>query len=297
MNPRVPNAIHRPPTQSKDHHQAMIGEPPPSQYDWRFNFLGFPIRVTWLFWLITAALGYSIAMSANQLFSRIGQSPGIAPLLAIWVACVMVSVLVHELGHALAFRYYGIESQIVLYHMGGLAIPTAGFSFNRSGARYRLQHIDHIVISLAGPLLQFVSAILVAAVAYAMGVFVPSAADFVEWIKPRGVENPWTQGDLSIGNPWTYAMLNFYILVSIWWPLLNLLPVYPLDGGHVVQHTAAILRRTDGYNEAYLIGAGVGFLVAWWFFQSGSPINALLFLSLAMNNVQAMQRFGGPPGW
>jgi hypothetical protein len=45
----------------------MIGEPPPSQYDWRFNLLGFPIRVTWLFWLITAALGYSIAMSANQL--------------------------------------------------------------------------------------------------------------------------------------------------------------------------------------------------------------------------------------
>ena len=64
-----------------------------------------------------------------------------------------------------------------------------------------------------------------------------------------------------------------------------------------MQHTAAILRRTDGYNEAYLIGAGVGFLVAWWFFQSGNPINALLFLSLAMNNVQAMQRFGGPPGW
>ena len=275
----------------------MIGEPTPSQYDWRFSLFGFPIRITWLFWLITAALGYAMAMDANRIFSRLGQSPGVGPLLAVWVACVMVSVIIHELGHALAFRYFGIESQIVLYHLGGLAIPTAGFSFNRSGSRRRLPHLDHILISLAGPLLQLASAIVVAAIAYAMGVYVRSAADWSEWLEPLGIQNPWTQAGLGMDNPWTYSIFNFYVLVSIWWPLFNLLPVYPLDGGHIVQHTAAIIRRTDGYNEAHLIGAGVGFLVAWWFFQNGSGINALLFLSLAMNNVQALQSFGGPPRW
>lgn len=275
----------------------MIGEPTPSQYDWRFSLLGFPVRVTWLFWLITAALGYAMAMSTNQMFSRIGQSPGVAPLLLIWVGCVMVSILVHELGHALAFRYYGIESHIVLYHMGGLAIPTAGFSFNRAGSRRRLSHTDHIVISLAGPVLQFVSAIAVAAIALGLRIFVPSAAEWVDWLSPLGISNPWLNEGFSVDNPWTYSIFNFYVLVSIWWPLFNLLPVYPLDGGHVVQHTAAIIRRTDGYNEAYLIGAAAGFIVAWWFFQRGSAINALLFLSLAMNNVQALQRFGSPPRW
>jgi Zn-dependent protease len=250
-----------------------------------------------MFWLITAALGYSIAMDANQSFGRIGQAPGVAPLLLVWVFCVMLSVLVHELGHALAFRYYGIESHIVLYHMGGLAIPTAGFSFNRSGGRRRLTHLDHIVISLAGPGLQFASAILAAAIAYGVGIFVPSAAEWCELLKPLGISNPWAKEGLGINNPWTYAIFNFYVLVSIWWPIFNLLPVYPLDGGHVVQHAAAILRRTDGYNEAYIVGAAVGFLVAWWFFQRGGLFNAILFASMAMNNVQALNRFGGPPRW
>jgi hypothetical protein len=58
-----------------------------------------------------------------------------------------------------------------------------------------------------------------------------------------------------------------------------------------------MIRRTDGTNEAYGIGAVTGFLVAYWFFQSGSVFNAMLFLSLAMSNVQAMQRLGGPPRW
>lgn len=275
----------------------MLGEPTPSQYDWRFTLMGFPVRVTWLFWVITGALGYGIAMGTNGSLSRIGTAPGVAPLLLVWVGCVMVSVLIHELGHALAFRYFGIESHIVLYHMGGLAIPTAGFSFNRGGGRRRLSHMDQIIISLAGPFLQFASAVLAAALAYWMGIYVPSANQWAELLEPLGITNPWEQGALTINNPWTHSILNFYILVSIWWPLFNLLPVYPLDGGHVVQHGAAILLRSDGYREAHVVGAVVGLLVAWWFFNNGSGLNALLFLSLAMNNIQAMQGFGGPPRW
>lgn len=275
----------------------MFGEPTPSPYDWRFSLMGFPVRVHWLFWVITAALGYNMAMGANQALSGIVTAPGVFPLLIVWILCVMVSVLIHELGHALAFRYYGIESSIVLYAMGGMAIPTAGFSFNRSGRRRRLTHANHIVISLAGPLLQFASAIFVACLAYALGFYVPTASEWFEWIKPRGISNPWANEGLAIRDPWIFAIFDFYVLISIWWPLFNLLPVYPLDGGHIVQHTAAIVRRNDGYQEAHMIGAAFGFLVAWWFFQRGSGLNALLFLSLAMNNVQALQRFGGPPRW
>ncbi|MBU6237616.1 MAG: hypothetical protein KGQ51_07290, partial [Planctomycetes bacterium] len=71
-----------------------------------------------------------------------------------------------------------------------------------------------------------------------------------------------------------------------------------LDGGHIAQHTIAIFRRTDGLYEANIIGAVVGFLVAWWwFFQTGSIINAMLIASLAMSNVQAIQQQQGPRIW
>ena len=281
----------------------MIGEPMPSQYDWRFNVFGIPIRVTWLFWLVNAALGYTSAMAVDNGYRRLAavipdvSSPGLPSLLAIWVVAAFVSVLIHELGHALAFRYFGIESHIVLYHMGGVAVPTAGFAFQRGGARRRLSHADQICISAAGPLLQFLSAILVGGIAIYMGVKVPMLSAFMELVGFKPGELGWLPAGELPKNAWVYAMVEFYVLISVWWPLFNLLPVMPLDGGHIVQNLVAILRRTDGVYEAHAIGAATGFLVAWWFFQRGSSINAMLFLSLAMSNLQSLQGRMGPPNW
>lgn len=275
----------------------LIGEPMPSQYDWQFRFLGFPVRVTWLFWVIAAALGYGIAMRLDERYQLLGGgSPGFAVLLCIWIAATFVSILVHELGHALAFRWYGIESQIVIYHMGGLAIPTAGYLFQRGGIRRRLSHGNQIVVSAAGPALQLASGIAVAAGAMALGIPAPFLPG---WLETLGWDVDFSNtifGGVT-NNAFIDAGVSFYVLISIVWPLFNLLPVYPLDGGHIVQHTIAILRRTDGLYEANIIGAAVGFFVAWYFFQSGQVINAVLFASLAMSNVQAVQQQQGPRIW
>jgi len=282
----------------------LIGEPQASPYDWQFRLFGFPIRVAWLFWVVAAALGYQSAMGVDGMYESISSrapdagfsTPGVAALLCVWVAATLVSIVLHELGHALAFRYYGIDSQIVLYHMGGLAIPTAGHLYPRAGVRSRLTDWNQIIVSAAGPGLQLLSGIAVAMLGIALGVEVWMVDTF----------NAWTGWNLGGADPdsirWpqnalTYGLVNFYVLISILWPLFNLLPVYPLDGGHIVQHVIAIVRRTDGMMEAHVIGAAAGFLVAWWFFTRGSAINALLFLSLAMSNVQALQQRQGPPMW
>ena len=74
-------------------------------YDLRFRFLDIPVRIHPLFWLISAVLGFR----DNNL-----------PAVAIWVGCVLVSILVHEYGHGLmAKRFHGLPS-IVLYGLGGL---------------------------------------------------------------------------------------------------------------------------------------------------------------------------------
>src|SRR5207253_5525130 len=65
--------------------------------------------------------------------------------LAIWVACVFVSILVHEMGHVIAARAFGVWGQIVLYGFGGLAIPAGQM-------RHRWQHI---LVCLAGPVAGF----------------------------------------------------------------------------------------------------------------------------------------------
>ncbi|HEX4607162.1 MAG TPA: hypothetical protein VH092_03070, partial [Urbifossiella sp.] len=58
-----------------------------------------------------------------------------------WIAISFVSFLVHELGHAAAFRAYGVGSHVVLYSLGGLAVP-----WDDLRGRWR-----RVVVSLAGP--------------------------------------------------------------------------------------------------------------------------------------------------
>src|SRR5580658_9638026 len=70
-----------------------------------FSLLGFPVRVRLEFMIIAALLGPA---GANAL------------QIASWVGVVSVSVLFHELGHALVARRYGYRPWIELYGMGGL---------------------------------------------------------------------------------------------------------------------------------------------------------------------------------
>jgi Zn-dependent protease len=266
----------------------FLGEPQPSQYDWRFQIFGFPTRVTWLFWAVSAALGYTAALNIQTAYARIGIPSQLAVLLAIWVGAAFISILIHELGHALAFRYYGVQCEIVLYQMGGLAIPGAGLLWGNRGKRSQLSHLNQIVISAAGPAIQIVFAGIIGVTSMLCGVYVYE----FEWLATLLQINT-----SSPSNPMTHAAIQFSMWIGIWWALINLLPIFPLDGGQIARHLIGIVRRTNGLLEAYMLGAIVGALAAIWFYSRGSTLNALFFASMAVNNFQAMQQANGPRIW
>src|SRR5262245_16689597 len=86
------------------------------------------------------------------LFFGFNANQPIMVLIAIFV--VFVSILVHELGHALMMRRYGREAHIVLYLMGGLAIEGGGSSFGSFGgfrSRGSRTTTEQVMISAAGP--------------------------------------------------------------------------------------------------------------------------------------------------
>ena len=109
----------------------MLQAPRETEYDLNFHFLGFAVRISWTFWLGALFIGFHLVQSMDNVFGPL--SPGRAALFLLWTGCVFVSILIHELGHALAFRQFGIHSSIVLYHFGGLAIPTGSFLPSSSG--------------------------------------------------------------------------------------------------------------------------------------------------------------------
>ncbi len=172
----------------------LLQEPAHSPYDLRFHLMGFPIRISWTFWLMGVVFGYSLVQSLDMAFQM--ASPGILPLLILWTFCLLVSILIHELGHALAFRQFGMNASIVLYHFGGLAIPTSSFSPGRSSGS--LSPKQDIWISLAGPLAQITSAaVLVAAVkaaGYRLTVF--------EWMPGPFEKIPGVSGGRTNRQPW-----------------------------------------------------------------------------------------------
>src|SRR5689334_25386966 len=86
----------------------LFHTPPPTRFDLNFSILGIPVRVHPLFWLISILFG--------------GAANGLLGIL-IWVVAVFISILIHELGHALAMRRYGQGSQIILHLAGGLTVP------------------------------------------------------------------------------------------------------------------------------------------------------------------------------
>lgn len=148
-----------------------------------FRLFGIPVTINPSFLLVAALLGLST---------------GSVALLASWVGIVFVSILVHELGHAMTARSFGAEVEIELNGIGGLTSWAAPEGELGPGRRA-----------------------LVAAAGSAVGVLFGG----VVWLFDQ-FSGPYTE----VAG---YVVSNL-ILVNVFWGLLNWLPIRPLDGGHLL---------------------------------------------------------------
>lgn len=151
----------------------------------QFRLLGFPIVIHWIFWLNTALMGGALGADSPEAFRG----------MLAWMLACFVSILIHELGHALAMRSFGDRSvAIVLYAFGGFA----------RGSRLFTRSQD-LQLTAAGPGLQIACGL---AVGWAMTI----------WPMPVG---------------WPSQVASAFTEVSLFWALLNLAPILPLDGGRL----------------------------------------------------------------
>lgn len=206
----------------------------------RFTLLGFPVQIHWMFWLNTALMGG--ALDAN--------SPAAMRALLAWVAAVLVSILIHELGHALTMRNYGDRRvEIVLFAFGGMAL----------GSRARTRH-EAFMITAGGPVLQILAGL---AVGWSMTLWHPPTL-------------------------WLRQFMDGFTVVSLFWALLNLVPVLPLDGGRLCQTTLGPTRQRQALMISLVCAvalAGLSFQRDLWLgLQNGV---------LHMLDIHAVNRIGG----
>lgn len=269
-----------------DRGKMLLQEPGQSPYDLRFQILGFPVRVSWTFWAASAVFGYSISQYLD--FALDPDSPGFIVLLLLWTVCLFVSILIHELGHALAFRRNGMESSIVLYFLGGLAIPEARSSQGRGAHSSTPQQA--MWIAAAGPLAQIASAAVVVLAIRLLGYrglspwppLIPWPLDHIAWLRAGN----------EISSVGLVALSTMYVYPSVLWAILNLIPVWPLDGGRIMSS----LMQMWGGNIVQTLWVSVvtAALVAAYGFANGERYLGFLFLILAVNNYQAIQQVSGP---
>ncbi len=254
----------------------MLAEPQPTPFDIDFRAAGVPVRVSGLFWLGTALIGWG----SCQAFAR-GNPREILLYLAIWTAVVLVSILVHELGHALAYRRFGQDARIVLYHFGGLAIPESW------GRRRHLRPAERFIVSAAGPAAQLLLALAVILLLRAGGYLVPFP------IQSVGESLGFYQGR-RFSSPFVFAVADFLLFVNIMWPLLNLMPVPPLDGGQMVREGLEAVGVADAGRIATGIGAIVGGGLAWLAYTRQETYLGIMFAMLA---VACFQNLRQSPPW
>lgn len=170
--------------------------------------------------------------------------------IGIWIVVVFVSVLVHEYGHALTARSFGQEARIQLTPFGGLTSRSGGV----------LKSWQEFFIILNGPLAGF-SLFLI--------------ASFILSFFPK--ENP------SL----LYYGLQVMMVVNIFWTILNLLPVLPLDGGQLLKVVLEGFLGFRGLKIAVLIGVILGFFLSIFFFLTQFFIAGVIFMMIAFENYRS----------
>ncbi len=262
----------------------LLGEPAPTQFDINFSILGVPVRVHPLFFLGVLLFG-GIKNLANPTW------------LAIFGVTLFLSVLGHELGHVMAFGYYGIRSRVVLMLFGGLAIPDSGMGsgiWSNFGGytnnRRNTQGWGQVVISGAGPAANFVMALVVAIAANLAGISVTFHLN-------QGLE-VWSvvTNNAALGNLVLFIMAMLY--VNTYLGLLNLLPIIPMDGGQISRALFVMADPWRGLNNSLWLSCITGGAMAVWMLTQGDQFLAIWFGVLGFGAFQQLQGgFGGRRPW
>jgi Zn-dependent protease len=207
----------------------------------RFRVLGFPVRVEPLFFVIMGFFGLA------------GGRDGV--YIVEWIVVAGLGILIHELGHAVAFRHYGSPAEIVLHGFGGFTTGVAQPP-RRS-----------MVVSLAGPVAGFAAGALAV----------------------------WLYRSVGDGSELTRIAVSDMIFVTFVWGVFNLLPILPLDGGAFVASALEQRRGDGGRRAAHVISVVAAGALAVAGVLLEQPFMAMVAAFFGFQNWQALtQTRDGP---
>ena len=167
-------------------------------------------------------------------------------------ACITVSLLAHEFGHALMARYFKLQPQILLHGFGGL-----------TGHERAKRDRDEALIIAAGPL---------------AGLFLGVLVLLVTMYAP-------------VSSMGAQTALEYFMYINFVWSAFNLLPMWPMDGGQLLRIGASkMLKPARGERLTHIVSIVMVVLVALASYRMNFGSMMMIILALtAWQNVQALQ--------
>jgi len=240
---------------------VFLADPSPTRYDLHFSLLGFPVRIHPFFWLTALLLG--------------AQSDDLMGLV-LWTAAMFISILVHELGHALTGRAFALSPQITLHGFGGIT------SFRGSGGdEHSLGYWRQIALSLAGPL----AGIALVGLILLVGTL-------------TGHQPVWLRGSLApplldFSSLPLSILVNGVMITSFSWSLLNLVPVFPLDGGQIARAVLCLFDAYEGIRRSLIVSVvAAAIMVAVCLLRWNQTWIAILFAYLGYTSYTLLRFYG-----
>jgi len=171
----------------------------------------------------------------------------------ICVVVIVGSVLVHEFGHALTAVAFGQKTRIELAAFGG-------FTYRQGG---KLKLWKEFLVVLNGPLAGFSLFVL----AYLVFRYIP------------------------ITNSALLFLVKFTFIANLFWTVINLVPVLPLDGGHLLSIILESIFGFKGIKMAIMIGLVIAIAISVGFFIIGQFLVGALFLILTFEGFRSLRYY------
>ncbi len=211
----------------------------------RFRLFGVSVCIHPSLWLTLALVGLMTVSGVSLL-------PGVVLFMVAGFLCLFV----HEMGHALLSRALGGgEPEVIMAWQGG----------DCCNDRAVLTRWRGVVMTAAGPaaslLLALLSFLLLSLYVRGLEAGFYLSLNFLFGYVPSDY--------VALFPSYGLAFFKFIIQVSVWWSLLNLLPIFPLDGGQIMHglmrspHTMHVVSLTvAAMSMTVFIAMGAWFLVA-----------------------------------
>ncbi|MEM7174984.1 MAG: site-2 protease family protein [Chlamydiota bacterium] len=210
-----------------------------------FRLFGkIPLAISPFFWVTAAIIGWL----GSRFFPGV---PFFAALL-IWVGIIFISILVHELGHALASLGFGQRPRIELVAFGGLTYPEGK----------QIKKWQEFLVVLCGPLFGF-GLFLIASAILALG---------------------------QIQTPILYNSIRAIAIINFYWTVINLVPVLPLDGGQLLRVIFEGIFKAKGVKYAHFLSLTLSALLCLGSFFIGFFFGGIIFSIFAFQNFTAWRQ-------